>query len=202
MQHLFTKNKIIKNKKQYTVLEIQYRSVKCTVVTRIPKNFSFPSKPYKTITVCGCKQTTSKSFQSCLYCIYIFKLDDTSIIMLLKNDLTKMIFDFMNGLTCSVNEIYKTSNQNNTVTRNFSLKLFQPLRTKSLTQKCCLYLGPFIWNGFPDDVKLSNNLNKFKHKVKTIFLTLLREKDQSMLWVHYHYHHLILILLLKGSQWK
>ena len=83
-----------------------------------------------------------------------------------------------------MNEIYRTTNQNNTVTRNSSLKLFQPLRTKALSQKFLSYLGPFIWNGLPDDVKLSNNVNTFKHKVKKTFLTLLREKDQNI-YVYY-----------------
>ena len=83
-----------------------------------------------------------------------------------------------------MNEIYQTTNQNNTVTRNSSLKLFQPLRTKALSQKCLSYLGPFIWNGLPDDVKLSNNVNTFKHKVKKTFLTLLRGKYQDI-YVYY-----------------
>ena len=65
-----------------------------------------------------------------------------------------------------MNEIYKTSNQNNVVTRNCSLKHFQPLRTKSLIHKCLSYLGLFMWNGLPDYVKLSNNVNAFKHKEK------------------------------------
>ena len=82
-----------------------------------------------------------------------------------------------------MNEIYTTTSQNNTVTRN-SLKLLQPLRTKALSQKCLSYLGPFIWNGLPDDVKLSNNVNLFKHKVKKTFLTLLREKDKDI-YVYY-----------------
>ena len=69
-----------------------------------------------------------------------------------------------------MNEIYST------VTRNSSLKLFQPLLTKALIQKCLSYLGFFIWNGLPDDVKLSSNVNTFKHKVKKTLLTLLREK--------------------------
>ena len=43
-----------------------------------------------------------------------------------------------------MNKIYTTNNQNNTVTRNYSAKLFQPLKTKPLSQKCLLYLGPFI----------------------------------------------------------
>ena len=55
-----------------------------------------------------------------------------------------------------MNNTCKTSNQNNTVTKNFSLKLFQPLRHKTLTQ---LYLGPFIQNGLSDDFKLSNNVS-------------------------------------------
>ena len=74
-----------------------------------------------------------------------------------------------------MNENYKTANQNNTVTRNFSLQILQPLKTKALSQKCLYYLGPFIWNALPD-VKLSKNVNTFKHKVKKSFLTLLREK--------------------------
>ena len=65
-----------------------------------------------------------------------------------------------------MNEIYKTSKQNNTVTKNSSLILFQTLRTKSLTQKCFSYLGLFILNCLPDDVKLSNYVNTFKHKLK------------------------------------
>ena len=98
-----------------------------------------------------------------------------------------------------VNEIYKNSNQNNTVTRNSSLKLFQPLKTKALSQKCLSYLGSFIWNGLSDDAKLSNNVNKFKHKVKKSFLVLLREKKSRylcILRVHYHHHYLILTMEL------
>ena len=79
-----------------------------------------------------------------------------------------------------MNEIYKTSNQNNTVIRNSSLKLPQPVRTKVLSQKCLLHLESFIWNGLPDDNKLSNNVNMFKHKVKKNFLTLLQEKPQDI----------------------
>ena len=65
-----------------------------------------------------------------------------------------------------INEIYRTTNQNNSVTRNCSLKLFQPLRTTALSQKYLSHLEPCIWNGLLDDVKLANNLNTFKLKVK------------------------------------
>ena len=83
-----------------------------------------------------------------------------------------------------MNEISKTTNLNNTVTKNSSLKLFQPLRTKAVSQTCLSYSEQFIWNGLPDDVKLSNNVNVSKHKVKKTFLTLLREKDQEI-YVYY-----------------
>ena len=53
-----------------------------------------------------------------------------------------------------MNEIYKTPNQNNTVTRNPLSKLFQPPRTKTktkttktMTHKLLSYLEPLIWNG-------------------------------------------------------
>ena len=49
------------------------------------RNFSFLFKRYKAITVCWCKQPTSKRFLTCLYYIYLFKLYKL-IITLLKND--------------------------------------------------------------------------------------------------------------------
>ena len=79
-----------------------------------------------------------------------------------------------------MNEIYKTYNENNTVTRNSSFKLLQLLSTKALSQKQLSYLGPFIWNILPDDAKLSNNVNVLKLNLKKSVLTLLREKDQDI----------------------
>ena len=53
-----------------------------------------------------------------------------------------------------MNKICKKNNESNAFTRNSSLKLFQPLRTKALTQKCLWYLGPSIWNSLLSDVKM------------------------------------------------
>ena len=80
---------------QYMVLEINFRSLKYTAVIRIGKNLSnFPFKRCEAIrrlaAVCRCKQSTSNIFQTCLYCIYLLKLYDKSIIVLLKNDLTNI----------------------------------------------------------------------------------------------------------------
>ena len=75
---------------------------------------------------------------------------------------------------------YKTCNQNNTVTKNSSLKLFQLLGTKILPQKTLQHLGPLSWNVFPDDITLSNNVNTFKHNLNKNLLTLLWEKHQGI----------------------
>ena len=107
-------------------------------------------------------------------------------------------------------------NQQNSVTRNSYSKLFQLGRTNALSQKCLSYLGPFIWNGLPDDVKMSNNVNTFKHKVKKSFLRLLWEKDQHMsmytvgtkisMYTMYYYFSSLEIrnvnFILKWPQWK
>ena len=80
----------IKQLIQYTDLEIHIRSLKCTAVIRISKNLSnspFLLKRYKAITMCWCKHPTSNSFKTCSYCIYLLKLYDKSIIILLTNDL-------------------------------------------------------------------------------------------------------------------
>ena len=47
-------------------------------------------KQYKEITVYWCKQPTSKSFQMCLWCIYLLKLYYKSVIILLTNNLTNI----------------------------------------------------------------------------------------------------------------
>ena len=95
-----------------------------------------------------------------------------------KQCLSTSVFELLSQMYPQyINEIYETSNQNNTATRNSFLKL----RTNAQSQKCLSYLEPFIWNGFPDDVKLSNNVNTVeKYNVKKSFLTLLRQKNQDI----------------------
>ena len=89
-----------------------------------------------------------------------------------KQCLSSSVFKFCSEMCPQyMNEIYTTTNQNNTITRHSFLKFFQPLRAKALSQKCLWYLGPFIWNGVRDDNKLSKNVNTLKHKVKNTFLT-------------------------------
>ena len=60
----------------------------------------------------------------------------------------------------NMTKIYKTSNQNNIVTRNSSLKFFQLLRTKTLAQKSLLYLGQLTWNGLHRKSEHPNSTKK------------------------------------------
>ena len=43
-----------------------------------------------------------------------------------------------------MNEIYKTSNQNKTVPRNSSLKLFQPLRTDTDSEMFAIFRPTYL----------------------------------------------------------
>ena len=62
-----------------------------------------------------------------------------------KQCLSKSVFKIFSEISPQhMNKIYKTSNQNNTATRNSSSKLFQPLRTSAQSQKCLSYLGPLF----------------------------------------------------------
>ena len=119
--------------------------------------------------------------------------------------LSTSIFKFFSEMCPKyMNKIYKTTNQNNTITRNSSLKLFQPLRTKVLSQKCLSYLGPFIWNALADDIKLSNSVNTFKHKVKKVKLLDITKRKRPryvcILWGNYHHYHFILIMELNMNK--
>ena len=50
------------------------------------------------VQVCWCKQPTSNSLQTCLYYIYLLKLHDKSIFILLANDLT--------NICCEISKIW------------------------------------------------------------------------------------------------
>ena len=117
-----------------------------------------------------------------------------------KQCLSTSVFKFCSEICPQcMNEIYNKNNQNNTTTRSPSLELFQPLRTKALSQKYLLYLAPFIWNSLPDDAKLSNNVNTFKDKVKKGLVDIIKKKRSRylcILLVNYYHHHLILIMEL------
>ena len=53
-----------------------------------------------------------------------------------------------------------------------------PLRKSNAGQKSLSYLGPKIWNSLPSELKSSNNIDTFNHKIKeNFFLNLQKEED-------------------------
>ena len=42
-------------------------------------------------------------------------------------------------------------------------------------QKCLSYLGPKLWNSIPSDLKLANNPDTFKHKIKETFSKMYKK---------------------------
>ena len=45
------------------------------------------------------------------------------------------------------------------------------------------YIGPKIWNNLPNECKLEENPNKFKHKIKdTFFTNIQRENDDIYIY--------------------
>ena len=60
---------------KYTVLEFQFRSVKCTIAARLRKNFNefvIPMQAIQGDYSVWYKQRTSTSFQTCLYYVYTY----------------------------------------------------------------------------------------------------------------------------------
>ena len=64
-----------------------------------------------------------------------------------KQCLSTSVFKFFSEMCPQyMNEMCQTISQNNSVTRNSSLKLFQPLRTKALSQKCLSLLFGMVYH--------------------------------------------------------
>ena len=73
------------------------------------------------------------------------KINGLPIDQRFKQCLSTSVFKFFSEMCPQyMKEIYTTTNENNTVSRNSPLKLFQPLRSKALSQKCLSYLGPLF----------------------------------------------------------
>ena len=71
----------------------------------------------------------------------------------------------------------------NIKTRSSSYELILPHCNKASGHNTISSLGPRLWNKLPSDMKLSNNPNSFKHKVKMHFFKVLeKETDDSFFY--------------------
>ena len=115
-----------------------------------------------------------------------------------KQCLSTSVFKFVSEMCPQyMNEIYTTTNENNTVPRNCPLKLFQLLRSKALSQKCSSYLGSFVWNGCQmmlNCLTMWIRLTLSWRRPLSCGNHLLRKSMDRFL--NYHHYHLILIMEL------
>ena len=79
-------------------------------------------------------------------------------------------------------EIFQPIDQNR-VTRRSKFKLNLPFRKSNTGQKCLSYFGPKIWNSLPSDLKSTNNINSFKHKIKRQFFPKYTERGKQRICV-------------------
>ena len=80
-------------------------------------------------------------------------------------------------------EIFHPVNQGR-ATRRSKFKLEFLFRKSSAGQKSLSYLGPKIWNSLPSELKLSNNINTFKHKIKENFFRNIQKEEDDIYVFH------------------
>ena len=70
----------------------------------------------------------------------------------------------------------KTKRRMKTVTLNF--------RKSCIGQKTLSYIGPKTWNNLPAQIKLSKNVNTFKHDIKKSFFDDLQKQNDDIFFYY------------------
>ena len=65
------------------------------------------------------------------------------------------------------------------ITRRSKNKLNLLFRKTDAGKWCLFYIGPKIWNIQQSDLKSSNNVNSFKHKIKDKFFNDVQKREDS-----------------------
>ena len=89
--------------------------------------------------------------------------------------MSTLLFEFR--FLGSMNELFFIADENGPITRISYNKLTTPRKKPNADLRSLSYIDPSTWNQIPDSLKLSKNLNSFKHNVKTRFL---HEKGKSL----------------------
>ena len=94
------------------------------------------------------------------------------------------IMKFFNGTAPAyADEIFHPADQSR-ITRRSKFRLNVPFCKSSTGQKCLSYQGPKIWNSLASDLKSTNNVNTFKHKIKENFFKDIQRKEDDV-YVYY-----------------
>ena len=90
-------------------------------------------------------------------------------------------FKFFNEMCpLYLRDIFYPIEPSHITTRRSTLKLTQPLRKSNYGQKSISFLAPSNWNSLPDNVKLLENTNLFKHKIKEYYFQKLKREDKNI----------------------
>ena len=94
------------------------------------------------------------------------------------------IMKFFNGTAPAyADEIFHPADQSR-ITRRSKFRLNVPFCKSSTGQKCLSYQGPKIWNSLASELKSTNNVNTFKHKIKENFFEDIQRKEDDV-YVYY-----------------
>ena len=90
------------------------------------------------------------------------------------------VFKFFNNCCPSYMSDIFCEKRNLLRTRHSHLNLTQPARKTNFGQAALSYLGPKLWNTIPNNIKDSQTLNTFKHKVKYFYLENFTNSENSI----------------------
>ena len=65
-------------------------------------------------------------------------------------------------------------------TRNSAYKPKLPLKLTSIGQNSASYFDPKVWNNLPNEYKMEENPNNFKHKIKNLFFANMQRADENI----------------------
>ena len=81
-----------------------------------------------------------------------------------------IVFKFINGNCLHyLNVVFEFAPEGNTSLRNNFSKLKRPFRNTNTGQKALSFIGPSFWNQISETLKKTDNLNTFKHNLKSHF---------------------------------
>ena len=90
-------------------------------------------------------------------------------------------FKFFNDICpMYLRDIFLPTEHTHIGTRASTRKLNQPLRKSKYGQRSISFLAPNKWNCLPENFKLLENTNLFKHKVKEHFLKALNREENNI----------------------
>ena len=94
------------------------------------------------------------------------------------------VFKFCKNLGPSYMSDMYSLMENPRTTRNSIYKLKLPLKSTNMGQRSVSYIGPKIWNNLPNECKLQEHPNKFKHKIKDTFFANIRRTNDDI-YIYY-----------------